>query len=445
MLTVQEQIYGLSQIWCEAKYNFVFWNQRKNIDWDSEYQKSLRIVSKPMEIIDYYLELMRFISLLNDGHTHVDFPKEIYKQIKSLPIKIKYSDNKHFISNVADGYDIPLLCEILEINGENFDKYMNEKILPYCWNINKLSSYEHIYSLENIPRDADKNAYGFIPIIERNKPIKIKTTSGTFEITPDDKEHKWSAPTNLKCREKLSIIFDSESFSIQISKDNIAIITIKTFMDDDMPNNFYKSANQLSDVKGFIIDIRNNGGGHSSNAEMLSQAFIKGELQCGKVKHAKYIGAYKAWAFDEDLETLDLSNEFNKKIYDICNQNLFEEYTEKYFDPDCPITFDQPVVILENSGTGSSSENMLLIFDNANRATIVGTPSYGTTGNPLFVPLPGNGMARICTRRYTYPNDKEFINIGIQPHIYAELSLNDLITGTDSVLDKGLSILRSMK
>ena len=88
---------------------------------------------------------------------------------------------------------------------------------------------------------------------------------------------------------------------------------------------------------------------------------------------------------------------------------------------------------------------MLLIFDNANRATIVGTPSYGTTGNPLFVPLPGNGMARICTRRYTYPNDKEFINIGIQPHIYAELSLNDLITGTDSVLDKGLSILRSMK
>ena len=77
MLTIPEQIYGVSAIWSEAKYNFVFWNQRESLDWDAEYQKTLQNVMKPMALLDYYLELSRFISLLNDGHTYVDYPKEV--------------------------------------------------------------------------------------------------------------------------------------------------------------------------------------------------------------------------------------------------------------------------------------------------------------------------------------------------------------------------------
>lgn len=146
MLSVNEQIYGASLIWSEAKYNFPFWNIRKDLDWDKEYQKVLSKVSKPIDILDYYLELMKFISLLNDGHTFISFPKEIKKEIKTLPIKIKCLNKKHIVVNVAKDCQIPLFSEILKINNIDFNDYMNKKVFPYCWNIKPLSAYEMLYT-----------------------------------------------------------------------------------------------------------------------------------------------------------------------------------------------------------------------------------------------------------------------------------------------------------
>lgn len=162
------------------------------------------------------------------------------------------------------------------------------------------------------------------------------------------------------------------------------------------------------------------------------------------MKHPIHNAAYYAWGKDSDFSTWDLDSldPWSKRVYNICNHNEFEEEVETAYYPNCHLTLTQPVVILENAATGSSSENLLISFDNIRRATIVGVESYGTTGNPLFISLPGGGKARVCTRRYTYPNDKEFTNIGVEPHIHADLTLDDLLNGRDSVLDRGLSALR---
>ncbi len=442
MLTVIEKVFGVSQIWSEAKYNFAFWNMREDIDWDRAYQETLKRVMEPIEIIDYYLELMRFISLLNDGHSYINFPKEVSKDFLALPIKIKWINEKHVITNVAQGYDIPLFSEIYEINGINFDQYMTEKILPYCWNIKPTSTYEMLYTFNYLDGNADKNAYALIPIIERNKKVQLVTSSGSFTLEFVPKQIEWSLPVGLYSNEQMREVFRSEGLLIQMTEDNIAVLTLPTFMDDSMPQKFYGFLEQLKDCKGFIVDVRNNGGGHSDNADAFSQAFIQGEFQTGKVKHAIHIGAYKAWGVGNDPSKYDMNDPLEKKIYDICTHNMFEEEISTAFFPNCPLTLDQPVVVLENAATGSSSENMLINFDNIGRATIVGVPSYGSTGNPLFIKMPRGGAAGICTRRYTYPNDKEFINIGIQPHIFADLSRDDMINGRDSVLDKGLEVLR---
>lgn len=444
MLTIKEQIYGVSMIWSEAKYNFAFWNTRKNIDWDAEYEKTLDKVMQPMSIVEYYLELMRFISLLNDGHTYVNFPGEVSKDFFALPVKIKNYNRKHIITNVAKGCAIPVFSEIYKINGKDFDTYMKEEILPYCWNIKTSSTYEMLYTFCKLDGNADKNAYALIPIIEKNKNIELLTSNGLYTITPTTRNIDWSLPYTLKCSEKLKEIFKSEGLIINITEDNIAVITLPTFMDDKMPKNFYNHLSKLKECRGFVIDVRNNGGGYSNNADMFSQAFIKGEFQSGKVKHAIHIGAYKAWGEDIDFTHWDMNNPWAKKVYDVCNNDLFEEEITTAYYPSCPLTLDQPVVILENAATGSSSENLLINFDNIKRATIVGVPSYGSTGNSLFIKLPGNGSARICTRRYTYPNDEEFINIGIKSNVYVDLTPDDLLNGRDGVLNKGLDVLRNL-
>lgn len=442
MLSINEHLYGASLIWSEAKYNFPFWNIRKEIDWDKEYQKVLSKVSNPMDIIDYYLELMRFISLLNDGHTFIIFPKEIQKEIRTLPIKIKYLNKKHIVVNISKGCQIPLFSEIYKINNINFNEYMNKKVFPYCWNLKPSSSYEMLYTFSFIDDNADKNAYSLIPILEKNKKIELLTSNGLYTINPIQGNIEWSLPMELKINENLIDNFTSKGLIIQYTYDNIAILTLPTFMDDMMPQNFYDQLEKLQYCKGFIIDISNNSGGNSDYADAFSQAFIKGIFQSGKIKHSIHIGAYKAWGEGVDYSNCDLNDPWNKKVHDICNHNLFEdEITTAYF-PNCPLTLEQPVVILENTATASSSENLLINFDTINRATIIGTPSYGSTGNPLLINLPGGGKIKICTRRYTYPNDKEFINVGIKPHIYAELIQDDLVAGYDSVLATGLEVLR---
>ena len=68
--------YELSKIWKEAAYNFAFWD-KVDIDWDEEYKKALVRILRTKDSYDYYRELMRFVALLNDGHTDVSFPNEI--------------------------------------------------------------------------------------------------------------------------------------------------------------------------------------------------------------------------------------------------------------------------------------------------------------------------------------------------------------------------------
>ena len=73
-----QKICELSKIWEEAAYNFAFWD-RTEIDWDAEYRKALERVLATKDIYEYYRELMRFMTLLNDGHTDVSFPNWMYQ------------------------------------------------------------------------------------------------------------------------------------------------------------------------------------------------------------------------------------------------------------------------------------------------------------------------------------------------------------------------------
>ena len=170
--------------------------------------------------------------------------------------------------------------------------------------------------------------------------------------------------------------------------------------------------------------------------------FIEGKLVLGKVKHPIHIGAYKAWGSEMDFSTIDLSDPWSKKVYDICTHNYFEEEIVYGSCDYCPLNLKQPLVILINNKTCSTAENFLISFVVTKRAILVGEESCGSSGNALLLHLPKGGYARICTRKFTYPNDEEFINIGIKPNVYASLSINDVINGRDSVLDKGIEVLR---
>ena len=105
--------------------------------------------------------------------------------------------------------------------------------------------------------------------------------------------------------------------------------------------------------------------------------------------------------------------------------------------------YQKPIVLLVNATTFLLLENFCVLFKGAKRGKIIGTPTGGSTGNPIFIDL-GFGLGCcICTKHELDTDGNEFIGIGIQPDIVAEEDINTFLNNGDSVIEKALDFLRS--
>lgn len=247
-------------------------------------------------------------------------------------------------------------------------------------------------------------------------------------------------------------MYKSDTHTIKKTKDDIAIINIPTMGNDKLPEEFYNNLPLLEKMRGFIIDIRNNGGGNSNNSDGVAKAFINGEFQSSRDLKPIYIGTYKAWGkwqnfgdkSYEEIATERGHSEWLEKCYKIPKHIYYEEKFSTVNHNGCPLLLTQPLVILSSCRTASAAEDFLIEMDQAKRATIVGTASYGSTGQPLSINLESGGIIRICTRNCTYPDGRTFINTGVIPHVYCDMTIDDYKNGIDTVMDRGLVEVRKM-
>ena len=237
-----------------------------------------------------------------------------------------------------------------------------------------------------------------------------------------------------------------------MTDDGIAVITIDTMMNNNLPDEFYSNFPLLEKAKGYIIDIRNNGGGNSTNSDAVAAAFIEGEFTNQRALHPIHIGAYKAWGRgmqfgDKTYEQVTAergSSDWMEKTYKITHRQYYEDSTSTSNRYNCPGVLTAPLVVLTSPNTASAAEDFLIELDFNKRAVIVGSASFGSTGNPLTTELESVGGFQICTRHNIYPDGREFINVGVKPHILFEMALDDYKNGIDSVMNKGLEEVRNL-
>jgi C-terminal processing protease CtpA/Prc len=72
---------------------------------------------------------------------------------------------------------------------------------------------------------------------------------------------------------------------------------------------------------------------------------------------------------------------------------------------------------------------------------LIGSKTAGTTGNPVTVTLPGGGVFRVCSKRDSYPDGKEFVGFGIDPDIAVEPTQLDIYEGRDPALAKAIEAI----
>jgi carboxyl-terminal processing protease len=131
-------------------------------------------------------------------------------------------------------------------------------------------------------------------------------------------------------------------------------------------------------VSGYVLDLRNNPGGLLDQAIAVADEF----LDHGAIVVTK--GRTIADTHQADAKPGD-------------------------------ITDGKPLVILINGGSASASEIVAGALQDNNRATLLGTRSFGKGSVQTLIPLVNKGAIRLTTARYYTPSGRSIQAVGIEP------------------------------
>ncbi len=433
-LSDEEKLYGLSQFWSEAKYNFAFFDQTE-VNWDSAYQVFIPRVLATKNTFDYYGELQQFCALLKDGHTDVWLPRKIRTGQVYIRVFFKNINQKFYVENVFNGYaaNIPIGSQLVKINGQPAKAYLQEKIIPYIsastqhelWNEAISSWHMHLTDTTQIVqmefvRPDGKSA-------NHAARLHTKTSRGKFA----KKSKEWTP------------------FELHQLDNGITKIDLNTFSDTMVVTKFVEALPELYKSKGIIIDLRKNGGGNSGTGAEILKYFTDQKRLIGSLWQTReHKAAYKAWGtgmvmeenFDgweqDDIDWFLEAYEIGKGIH------WYKGDTMTFKNDITAKKLTVPLIVLFGNNTGSAAEDFLVILDGLEgRATTIGQKSFGSTGQPMSFKLPGDAWARICTKKDTYPDGREFVGYGVKPDIFVPLNVEEMIGQRDDALAKAIAVL----
>lgn len=439
-ISKEDKIYGLSKFWQEVNYNFIYLNKVDRTEWNKMYKKFILDVQETENDYEYYRILQKFCAFLKDGHTNVYFPKEIQDSI----FNSDFGEYRLFLSNIEGKAIItrvnkskinvlPIGTEIVEVNGLETKKYLEEKVFPYI-----SSSTNFILEDWGIKRMLE----GYVGT---SYNLKMKLPNGKMKsivLTHSKTEEKEVFPQFEK-RDLLDFKWVNK---------NIAYVSLNSFSDWKISLQFNEKIPELKKAKKLIIDLRYNGGGNTNIGKEIIKHLTNDTILYGsKTQSRLHIPTFKAWGkWTKVNDTID--NAWSKQAY----LSFRDEYYHNFsYNPDTTSIDDLkllknnriivPTAILIGHNTASAAEDFLIYSDNQKHMTKIGESTFGSTGQPMYFDLINGSKARICTKKDTYPDGKEFVGFGIQPDIEVTKSLSDYMENKDPILERAIEFINKQK
>ena len=200
---------------------------------------------------------------------------------------------------------------------------------------------------------------------------------------------------------------NQEPFDLVIKRDVIKITSVRSRLEKDVGyvriTTFSEQTNKSTkeavkkilknkNLKGFVLDLRNNPGGLLEQAVAISDLFLEqGEIVSTRGRDSENPETYKA------------------KPGDVIN--------------------GLPLVVLINSGSASASEIVAGALQDHKRAIILGTQSFGKGSVQTIIPVNPFGALRITTAKYFTPSGRSIQKKGIAPDIIVEAAKVEKIDG----------------
>lgn len=172
-------------------------------------------------------------------------------------------------------------------------------------------------------------------------------------------------------------------------EDGIAYISISTFA-ENTPTELTDTISALEKegtINGIILDLRNNPGGSVSAVVQVANDFLSAD-------------EHILWVESKDGED----------VYDATNTNPYA----------------YPLVVLVNENSASASEILSCALQDNDRATLVGTTTYGKGIIQTVYSLGDGAAIKVTTAEYLSPDKNKIHEIGVTPDVEIELGSDDI-------------------
>jgi carboxyl-terminal processing protease len=203
-------------------------------------------------------------------------------------------------------------------------------------------------------------------------------------------------------------VIQVQSVKSELIDKNIGYIRLTSFNDNssEQVKNKIEELNKTKNLKGYILDLRNNPGGLLSQAIKISDFFLE-----------------------------------NGEIVSTKSRKTSEN--RKWFAKKGDVTNGKTLVVLINYGCASASEIVAGALKDHKRAIIIGENSYGKGSVQSIIPLKNRGAIRLTIAKYYLPSGKSISEVGVTPDIEVVEALDDFKfnSETDNQLNFALKLL----
>ena len=142
---------------------------------------------------------------------------------------------------------------------------------------------------------------------------------------------------------------------------------------------------------------------------------------------------------DEALDMLEMICDKDSTLLIETDKNGNEEIIKAEENP----IIDVPIVVLVNETSASASEIFAGALKDHNRATIIGTKTYGKGVIQTLIRLADGSGIKITTEEYCTPNRNKINKVGIEPDITVELpeDIEEVTKENDTQLQRAIEEL----
>jgi len=379
---VIEKLVVASRLYALVQQYFAHWDSVARADVDVAYRRYVSDVLGATDRRGFDLATLRFVAALHNGHTQF-----VDVQADGRPLKFRLLEIEHqwvVLTSQDSGLRRGSIVETIDDRpvGAAIDD-----LAQYVAASSARLARTHVFSYPML--FADRITIGLkngqIVVVDRSvKPDATFQPIGTTD-------GRW------------------------LRDGQIAYIRIPSFGDPEAERSATDLVRRFTTATNLIVDVRGNGGG--ATPRQLIDVLMNRPWPTWQESSPQQIALLEA----NGVPPLQASRPSREQAPSA------SAYTGRLF-------------VLIDRFCGSACEDFVMPFKESGRAVVIGETTQGSSGNPYRTDL-GNGMRiAIGAVRYRFPDGRPFEGVGIAPDVAIDLTISDLQSGRDAVLERALEL-----